>query len=73
MEENKPLAGWQPVSNAIRFRLQLPGVTLDSPLQRQKYEPEEPCWTLIRCFIIPLQQQAQLRSRSCCDTLCAHA
>lgn len=46
-EENKPLAGWQPVSNAIRCRLQLPGVTLDSSLLRQKYEPEEPCGTLI--------------------------
>lgn len=46
MEENKPLAGWQPVSNAIRFRLRLPGVTLDSALQREKYEPEEPRWTL---------------------------
>lgn len=47
MGENKPLAGRQPISNAIRFRLQLPGVTLDSSLQRQKLEPKEPCWTLI--------------------------
>lgn len=61
MEENKPLAGWQPVSNAIRFRLQPLGVTLDPSLQRQKYEPEEPCWTLLWWFTAPLQQQVQIK------------